>query len=466
MDIREDTIVARATATGESAIAIVRLSGPKAVSIADSFARTERGQSLEEAESHRVMFRYIIDPSTKNVIDEALVFKMDAPHSYTGEDMVEINCHGGSAIVRRIIELALEKGARLAEPGEFTRRAFMNGRIDLVQAEAVADLVAAKTEQARQLAMRQLRGDLSGKLNELRETLLDVAAEIEARIDFPEEEIPPTGKHHLITLLKHSVNVINELIEAGERGRVIRDGARIILVGKPNTGKSSLFNALLRKERAIVTPHPGTTRDTIESIIDLKGIPLTLVDTAGMRAARDEIEAIGIDRTKEEIHQADLIVVLFDKSEALQFEDAELWKLVRQRDHLVVLTKNDLEPAINKNDLQSTLNEFPGNEEVVDVSAIKRQNLNRLEDALFSKLVKSETLGDEGLLVSNLRHITELKIVRSTLKKTVEGIEDNRSGDLIMIDLNEGLTHLGDILGVEVGGEILGRIFARFCIGK
>lgn len=464
--LNEDTIVARATPPGEGAIAIVRLSGRQAVQIADELFRTRSGKSLASAPSHTLLYGVIVDPQNDEPIDEVLIVKMQSPHSYTGEDMVEIYCHSGIAVVTRIIELALQKGARLAEPGEFTKRAFLNGRIDLVQAEAVADIVSAKTEQARRLAMRQLKGDLSGKLNEIRERLLDVATEIEARIDFPEEEIPQADKTTLIDSLKYASEELNKLIKRGEQGRIIREGARVIFVGRPNTGKSSLFNALLGMERAIVTPHPGTTRDTIESTISISGVPITLVDTAGMRSARDEIEMIGLKRTQDEIHQADLIVVLFDVSEELQSEDLELWKLVRNKDHLVVLNKIDLPRKTHISTLQDVLPDFPPDEQVIEVSALRRLNLDMLENEIIKKLMKTSQLNEDGLLISNLRHIEGLRKAEASLKNAISLIRDEAPDELVMIELNDAIKQINSVLGLEVDDEILDRIFSRFCIGK
>lgn len=459
----EDTIVARATPAGEGAIAIVRLSGKQAIPIAEKLFRARSGKPVGSLSSHTLHYGTIIDPLTLEIVDEVLLAKMSAPHSYTGEDMVEIYCHGGTTIVKRLIELAQREGARLAEPGEFTRRAFINGRIDLVQAEAVADLVSARTEQARRLAIRQLQGELSSELIRLRTNLLDVAAEIEANLDFPEEEIPQLDKERLLSILRESQQKIAALIQAGERGRVIREGARVTIVGRPNTGKSSLFNALVGKERAIVTPHPGTTRDTIESIIDLQGIPLTLIDTAGVRSARDEIEAIGIRRTEAEIYQADLIIMLLDASEPLQIEDQDLWEKVYDKEHLIVFNKIDLaEPSMEPHQFLNPPPQSP----IIKVSALKRLNLDTLEEAIIKKLVFTETFTEEGLLISNLRHINSLRQAYTALNNAIDALQNNQSGELIMIDLNEALKQLNSILGLEIGEEILDRIFSRFCIGK
>ncbi len=471
----QDTIVARATPPGEGAIAIVRMSGNGALEILQSVYRPARARlPIEQLESSVLTLGAIIDPATGERIDTVLLALMRAPRSYTGEDVVEIHCHGGASVVRRIVEVLLDNGARLAVPGEFTRRAFLNGRLDLAQAEAVCDLIQASTDAARTIALRQLNGKLSEVIKDLRNRLIDVAAEIEARLDFPDEQIPEPDLLAMRTTIADVQKKVEQLLREGKKGRVYREGARVVFVGRPNTGKSSLFNAMLGRERAIVTAHPGTTRDSIESTIDLRGVPVTYIDTAGLRAAKNEIEVASTRRTEGEIKTADLVLFLVDVSERLQPEDIACYAPVKQASQICVLNKIDLPEQLDRKEVKVAL-AIPDNVPFVRLSALKRTGLDTLENLIIQEMVEEQrSIESEGLLVSNIRHITTLEQIKQSLARVLQGLNSNLSrpelgieaGELIMVDLNEALAKLGAIVGLTIDSEILDRIFSRFCVGK
>jgi tRNA modification GTPase len=471
----EDTIVARATPPGEGAIAIVRMSGHGALDILRSVFRPANAQSsVERIKSHLLTLGAIVDPVTGESIDTVLVVLMRAPRSYTGEHVVEIHCHGGPSVVRHIVEMLMEKGARLAEPGEFTRRAFLNGRLDLAQAEAVCDLIQASTDAARTIAMRQLNGELSAVITRLRDRLIDVAAEIEARLDFADEEIPEADIQTMRSAVAEVQQRLEQLVREGKRGRVYREGARVVFVGRPNTGKSSLFNALVGRERAIVTAHPGTTRDSIESTVDLHGVPITYVDTAGLGPSQDEIEIASARRTESEIKAADLALFLLDISEPLQSEDISCYAPVKQLRHICVMNKIDLPHQLDQEEVKARL-DIQDDVPFVRVSALNRTGLETLESLIVREMVEEErAVENEGVLVSNLRHTTALERARQSLQRVSQALENGLSGpergieagELVMVDLNEAMAGLGAILGLTIGSEVLDRIFSRFCIGK
>ncbi len=471
----QDTIVARATPPGEGAIAIVRMSGNGALEILRSIYRPARSRlPIERLESNVLTLGAVIDPATGEKIDTVLLALMRAPRSYTGEDIIEIHCHGGTSVVRRIVEVLVDKGARLAEPGEFTRRAFLNARLDLAQAEAVCDLIQASTDAARTIALRQLNGQLSAVITGLRDRLIDVAADIEARLDFPDEQIPEPDLRAMYKTIAEVEAKVQQLVREGKKGRVYREGARVVFVGRPNTGKSSLFNALLGRERAIVTAHPGTTRDSIEGTVDLRGVPVTYIDTAGLRAAADEIEIASARRTEGEIKIADLVLFLIDVSEPLQPEDMACYSPVKQASQICVLNKIDLPEQLDQKQVKAAL-AIPDSVPFVRLSALKRTGLDALENLIIRELVEEQrTIESEGVLVSNIRHITTLEQIKQSLARVSQGLNSNISrpevgieaGELIMVDLNEALAKLGAIVGITVDSEILDRIFSRFCIGK
>jgi len=460
-----DTIVAPATSAGFGAIAIVRVSGPNVRTLlTNCFQPINRLLTVNKFPPRRLIVGHLLSPGGREPIDQVMAVFMPAPHSYTGEDVAEIHCHGSPVVVSQIVETLCRAGARLAQPGEFTRRAFENGRMDLAQAEAVCDLVRSATSAASRLALRQLAGQLSQRINEIRQWLVDFAAEMEARLDFPEEEIEPSSFQALGDILRGTDAALDNLVRQGRRGRLFREGARIALIGRPNVGKSSLLNALVGHERAIVSPHPGTTRDTIECTLDLEGIAVTLVDTAGWRAGRDEIERMGVERTEGEVAVADLLIWVVDASEPLAEEDRAIAERTGSLCCLVACNKTDLPSAIESATIQS-LGFSP--ERVCRVSALTREGIRELEREVVALLIgDQETRGGETPLVSNARHLGLLERGRDAVRRAIGAFVSGLSGDLVLVDVRDALRALDEILGRHFDEEVLDAIFARFCIGK
>jgi len=447
----KDTIAAVATPVGTGGIGIVRLSGPRALPILrDLF----RGREILP----RVLtYGHVVDPASQEPVDEVLVAYMPAPHTYTCQDVVEIDCHGGPAPLRRVLDLCLAHGARLAAPGEYTLRAFLNGRIDLAQAEAVADLVAAKTDAGLRLAVSQLEGHLSGEIREARSRLLDALAWAEASIDFEEDELPP---YEVDVCLWSVRERLVGLVSGAERGIVYRQGVHTAIVGRPNVGKSSLLNALLRVERAIVTPVPGTTRDTLEETLNLRGIPLVLVDTAGIRAhTGDLVEDMGVERSRAALAQADLALLVIDGNAPLEKGDREIAALIGQKAAIVVVNKTDL-PLVAQTD--EILPDAPH----VEVSALVGSGLPDLEDAIEEVVFAGRVVSSDAALVSNPRH---RDVLRRALSHVDAALGTRASGlpiDLLSVDLRAAVDALGEITGETVSETLLETIFGRFCIGK
>jgi len=453
-----DTIAAISTPAGESGIGIVRLSGKGALKIADKIFAAKDGKKPSSFKTYTVHYGWI--KNNKEVIDEVILTVMRQPRSYTKEDIVEINCHGGIVALRRALDSVLENGCRLAEPGEFTKRAFLNGRIDLAQAEAVLDIIKAKTDSALRLAAEQLRGALSGKVNNLRKGLLDILAVLEAKIDFPEEE---TGAVNLKGV-RDGLNKINEelknILEGAKRGRILREGIHVVICGKPNVGKSSLLNALLREERSIVTPIAGTTRDTIEEIIDIKGIPIRIVDTAGILEPRDLIEKKAVLRSKKHIELADLAIILFDASRSLGREDEILMDKLKKKTAIAVVNKIDLKEKLKR---EKILKRFKS---VVDISAKKLTNIKGLEEAIADLIYNGQVKSSESVWVSNLRHTSRLKEAQILIAQALNSLDNKLSFEFVCQDIKEALLSLDDILGRRFSEDLLDKIFAEFCIGK
>lgn len=460
-----DTICARATAPGQGAIAIIRLSGPEAISLVNGcFRPMNPNQNIGGAKSHSLIFGCLFDPTHSEPIDDALVSVMRGPHSYTGEDVVEINCHGSNAIIARTLRLFVERGARVAEPGEFTRRAFENGQIDLAQAEAVCDLISAKTTGAARIALRQLEGIFSGRLATIRERSLDLLAEIEAHIDFPEEDLPTVMVERWGETIGNLAGELERLIRGGERGHLMREGVRVVLAGKPNAGKSSLFNSILGHERAIVTSEPGTTRDTIESISEIEGFPVIWVDTAGLRAAQGQIERIGVERTQRELKAAALVVLCIPIDEPWDDESEQAFDTVVETDPIVIFTKCDLPAKADTAEIEAHLGSGP----LIRTSATGQLGLNELIGTITSRLRSSE-MSDEDFdpLVSSIRHIETLRLALSEMQAASPLLESCApQTELVAASLRAAVHQLDQILGLEIGEDVLDRIFSRFCIGK
>jgi tRNA modification GTPase len=453
-----DTIAAISTAPGEAGIGIVRLSGPRAAAIARAIFRPHRSQP--EWISHRLYLGHIVDPQGE-IIDEVLLTWMQAPHTYTREDVVEINCHSGYGVLARLLSLVLDQGARLAQPGEFTLRAFLSGRIDLTQAEAVLEVIEARTDLGLKVAAGHLQGSLGQGLAQIRDTLLNWLARVEAALDFPEEaaELSP---HALAEGLAAQMEVLQGLTATYREGRLLREGLLVVIAGRPNAGKSSLLNRLLDQDRAIVTEIPGTTRDLIEETITLGGLLVRLSDTAGLRPARDRLEELGIQRTRERLAQADLVLYLVDGSQPFGPEDREALQELAARRGLAVLNKVDLPQVIDEADLRQAAS-FP----VVRLSALTGQGLDELKQAMLTQAVGGG-LNLTGELVTQTRHHQCLKNCLSYLAQAREllAAKPAPAWELVALELNEAIRELGEITGQEVGDAVLERIFGEFCLGK
>ncbi|MCM8792101.1 MAG: tRNA uridine-5-carboxymethylaminomethyl(34) synthesis GTPase MnmE [Candidatus Omnitrophica bacterium] len=465
----DDTIAAIATSLGESGIGIVRISGREALKIADRIFFSKSGKKPSKFKTYTLHYGWVVEDTRKikphidrpdEFIDEALLTVMLAPYSYTREDVVEINCHGGIVALRKTLELALNYGARLAEPGEFTCRAYLNGRIDLVQAEAVLRIVHAKTESALKLGTTSLAGVISREFLYLREEILDLLVLLEANIDFPEEEIEPLSIKEIEQKLNRLIEQIGKLIDSYRYGRIFSEGIKVVICGKPNVGKSSLLNALLKEERAIVTPIAGTTRDTLEEIIDIRGIPVKLVDTAGIIEPRDLVEREAVKRSKKCIEEADLVILVFDGSTELNEDDLFLIKKLKDRNVLAVINKVDLKQTIDK---QTIKNYF---KKIVDISVKKHKNIELLEEQIESFVYNGKVNIPPLRFAINLRQRDLLNKVRFYLKEAKESLKRGFSIEFISQDLKESMAYLDELTGKSFNEQLLNRIFSEFCIGK
>ncbi len=455
-----DTIAAVSTAPGEGAIAVVRITGPQAMDIADRVF--DGGVKPSQSESHRALHGQLADPDTRGAVDEVVLTVFRGSRSYTGEDLVEVSCHGGWLVPRRVMELLLSQGVRLAHPGEFTQRAFLNGKMDLAQAEAVADLIRAKTDVAQKAALSQLEGVLSRKIHAIREGMLDLLAEAEARLEFPEEEgVPPPDREQGGGGLRELHGRLTALLATFREGRLLRDGAKVTIIGKPNVGKSSIFNALIKESRAIVTEVPGTTRDVIEGWISLQGLPVLLSDTAGIREPGDVVEREGVLRSRKSISEADLVLLVLDSSQELDQEDLAIVEEMHSKPAIAVLNKCDLPPLL----IQRKVQETTGIAVVNGTSALKGTGLGSLKEAISRLLSHSQgTYGDA--LVTNVRHAHALTQAKDSLTRAEEAFTQGLSDEFLALELREALSALGEITGETTTEEVLSRIFSTFCIGK
>ncbi|MEJ2253900.1 MAG: tRNA uridine-5-carboxymethylaminomethyl(34) synthesis GTPase MnmE [Nitrospirota bacterium] len=452
-----DTIAAPATPPGEGGIGIVRISGPRALGIAERLFASPRGR---RPESHRALYGHIVEPETGEPVDEVLLLYMKAPRTYTREDVVEVHCHGGMVPLSRVLSLALAQGARLAEPGEFTRRAFLAGRLDLCQAEAALDLIRAKTEAAGHLALSQLEGGLSGRVRELREMLLLAAAHLEASIDFPEEEMELASMEEMRRLMEAARDGAASLAGTFREGRLFRDGVKTAIVGRPNVGKSSLLNALLSRSRAIVAEMPGTTRDVIEEHLSIRGLPLLMMDTAGIRGARDMVEEEGVKRSLKALTDADLVLAVLDASVPLAPEDRLVLDRLSDRNAVLVLNKCDLPMAWEETLLGN--DSFPPR---VRTSAREGRGLEDLKDAIQRAALGSGAFRSDGVLVTTLRHKAALDGARRFIEAALDALA-SEPPEITAVELREAMDRLAEIGGEVTTEDVLERIFSEFCIGK
>jgi len=458
-----DTIAAISTPMGEGAIAIVRLSGDDAVTIADKIFTSPSGKSLTERESHTIHYGHLVNPKTNEVIEEVMLSLMRGPKTFTREDVVEINCHGGIVSVNRVLQLVLTNGARLAEPGEFTKRAFLNGRIDLSQAEAVMDLIRAKTDRAMNVALGQMDGKLSRLIGELRQALLETLAQVEVNIDYPEyDDVEEMTVPILLEKCTWVREEIIKLLKTSSQGKILREGLSTVILGRPNVGKSSLLNSLVHENKAIVTDIAGTTRDIIEEYVNVRGVPLRLVDTAGIRETEDIVERIGVERSRQVLKEADLILLVLNYSDELTEEDERLFETIQQMDYIVVVNKTDLPQNIN----MERVKELATNHSIVTTSLLKEEGVMELEEAIATLFFEGNVESGDLTYVSNARHIALLHQAQTTIEDALQAAEAGVPVDMVQIDVTRVWEILGEIIGDTVQESLINQLFSQFCLGK
>ncbi|NIP38993.1 MAG: tRNA uridine-5-carboxymethylaminomethyl(34) synthesis GTPase MnmE [Candidatus Dadabacteria bacterium] len=459
----EDTIAAIATAEGHAGIAIIRISGSEAVSVLKSIFKRTNDKPIEQIKPFRFYRGFIVADNEDRVVDDVLVVYMKSPKSYTGQDVIEIHCHGGALVSKIILDLCIKNGARTAEPGEFTLRAFLNNKMDLSQAEAVADVINSQTEKSLKLSQMQLEGQLSRQIGEYKELVLDMLAEIEANVDFPEEGLDPLVKDRILESSQSLITKLEKLISSFEQGHILKHGVTTAILGKPNVGKSSLLNCLLRKDRALVSEAPGTTRDFIEETIDINGIALKLVDTAGIRLTDEHVESMGINISRKKSQEAEFQIVVLDISHTLNKDDHEVIGLIKDSNYIIVLNKNDLGMKISSDDLPDNISK----DQVIEISAKKNINIDELRDKI-SKIITGDRGSAESssVIISELRHKNSLEQALESLARFKKALETDESPEYLAVDLRYALDKFGEITGEITSEDVLSRIFSRFCIGK
>ena len=455
----ENTIAAIATATGNGGIGIIRISGPETFNIINKIFIPKNKNN--EIKGYSIKYGNIVDPKNNEIVDEVLVSYFVHPRSYTTEDICEINTHGGIIVERKILNICIENGARLAEPGEFTKRAFLNGRIDLSQAEAIIDLINAKSDMEAKESINQLKGNLSSNIEKIENKIMDIMVNIEVIIDYPEYDVEEITKEKAIEGLNDVKNDLKKLEQSFERGKILRDGVRTVILGKPNAGKSSLLNAILNENRAIVSNIEGTTRDTIEEFINVDGISLKLIDTAGIREAKDEIEKQGIEKSLNLANNADLIIAIFDITKPLDGKDEEIIKLIKEREAIIVLNKIDCKPNKEVEERLKKLN-IP----IIRISAKNKTNINLLFNKINEIYCSGKIVNESSSIITNERHKNQIKIAKKSINDAIKSIENDMPIDISSIYIKQLLEDLGEITGKNVSENIVNEIFKKFCLGK
>lgn len=454
-----DTIAAIATSIGEGGISIIRVSGDKSIDIVDSIFIGKNKRKLHDLKSYTMRYGHIVDKNGSK-LDEVIISYMKGPKSFTAEDTIEINCHGGVVGTNRILQEIIRAGARMAEPGEFTKRAFLNGRIDLSQAEAVIDIIRAKTELSMKSALMQSEGTISKEIKIIRNKLLNVIAHIEATVDYPEEDMEEVTAGKVSEDVTEIIGEIELLLSTAEEGKILREGLSTVIVGKPNVGKSSLLNALVKEKRAIVTDVPGTTRDVIEEYISIEGIPVKIVDTAGIRETEDIVEKIGVEKSKEKIDEADLVILMLDLSNKLTEEDKEIIEYIKDKKYIVLLNKSDLDGKIEREELQSLKSKY-----ITNISVKTGEGLNHVKEHIKDLFFNGE-IKTEGIFVTNNRHKESLIRAKESLESSLNALEYTLAIDLASIDIRNAWMNLGEITGESLEEDIIHKIFSEFCLGK
>ena len=456
-----DTITSISTPMGEGAIGIVRLSGPEAVEIGDKLYKGKK--KLKDVPSHTINYGHIIDPETDEVVEEVMISVLRAPKTFTREDIIEINCHGGILTINRILELTMTHGARMAEPGEYTKRAFLNGRIDLSQAEAVMDFIRSKTDRASKVAMNQIEGRLSDLIKQQRQSILEILAQVEVNIDYPEyDDVEDATTEFLLAQSKKIKNEIDQLLETGTQGKIMREGLSTVIVGKPNVGKSSMLNNLIQDNKAIVTEVAGTTRDVLEEYVNVRGVPLRLVDTAGIRDTEDIVEKIGVERSRKALSEADLILFVLNNNEPLTEEDRTLYEVIKNEDSIVIVNKTDLERRLDIEEVKTMIGDTP----LIQTSMLKQEGIDELELQIRDLFFGGEVQNQDMTYVSNSRHISLLKQARQTIQDAIDAAEAGIPMDMVQIDLTRTWELLGEIIGESASDELINQLFSQFCLGK
>ena len=456
-----DTITSISTPMGEGAIGIVRLSGPQAIEIGDILYKGKK--KLSEVETHTINYGHIIDPETNETVEEVMVSVLRAPKTFTREDIIEINCHGGILTINRILELTMTYGARMAEPGEYTKRAFLNGRIDLSQAEAVMDFIRSKTDRASKVAMNQIEGRLSDLIKKQRQSILEILAQVEVNIDYPEyDDVEDATTDFLLEQSKRIIEEINQLLETGAQGKIMREGLSTVIVGRPNVGKSSMLNNLIQDNKAIVTEVAGTTRDVLEEYVNVRGVPLRLVDTAGIRDTEDIVEKIGVERSRKALSEADLILFVLNNNEPLTEDDQTLFEVIKNEDVIVIINKTDLEQRLDVSELREMIGDMP----LIQTSMLKQEGIDELEIQIKDLFFGGEVQNQDMTYVSNSRHISLLKQARQSIQDAIDAAESGIPMDMVQIDLTRTWEILGEIIGESASDELIDQLFSQFCLGK